>query len=492
MGQLSKSTILEGLQCPRRIWLACNHPQRASEPDPTREAILEVGNALGREARRLFPGGVLVDESPAEHQAAVARTQELLFDPAVPALFEAAFGHEGVRIRTDVLERLPSGNFGLREVKASLRRSERHLSDLAIQCFVLEGCGIALESVELVRVNPDYRRDKDEIDWSRLLVREDCRRAIDARRRAMPTTVEALWACVSEADEPEVEPGHHCQKPSRCRFWSWCTREKPEDWIFHLPRIGPSRLEALRAEGIERISEIPEDFAISPTQRRARDAVRKQGASVSSTLAESIASFGPPTAYLDFETMNPIVPVYPGTQPCELIPFQWSLHRLERDGTLSHRAYLADAGEDPRREFAEGLIEALAVDDVPILVYSSFEAGCLGALRRRFPDLALALCGIGARLIDLLPVVRRAIYHPAFAGSFSIKRVAPALVPGFGWDAADGITEGGAASLAFARIASGSVAPREAAALRRQLLDYCARDTEALVVVHRALSELAA
>src|SRR5450759_1607652 len=36
---------------------------------------------------------------------------------------------------------------------------------------------------------------------------------------------------------------------------------------------------------------------------------------------------------------------------------------------------------------------------------------------------------IQSRLWDLLPVVRNHVYHPAFAGSFSLKAVLPALVP---------------------------------------------------------------
>jgi predicted RecB family nuclease len=36
---------------------------------------------------------------------------------------------------------------------------------------------------------------------------------------------------------------------------------------------------------------------------------------------------------------------------------------------------------------------------------------------------------IQSRLWDLFPVVRNHVYHPKFAGSFSLKAVLPALVP---------------------------------------------------------------
>ena len=38
-----------------------------------------------------MPGGVLVEEGPDRHAEAAERTRQLIADPAVPAIFEAAF-----------------------------------------------------------------------------------------------------------------------------------------------------------------------------------------------------------------------------------------------------------------------------------------------------------------------------------------------------------------------------------------------------------------
>src|SRR5258705_11053431 len=103
----------------------------------------------------------------------------------------------------------------------------------------------------------------------------------------------------------------------------------------------------------------------------------------------------------------------------------------------------------------------------------------------------MALKGLIARLADLLPIVRSAVYFPEFGFSHSIKSVAPALCPGFSYDDLDGIADGGAASAAFLELASGCIKhPDEADQLRTQLLAYCARDTLAMVEVHRALAKL--
>ncbi|MDE8347818.1 MAG: DUF2779 domain-containing protein [Acidocella sp.] len=154
---------------------------------------------------------------------------------------------------------------------------------------------------------------------------------------------------------------------------------------------------------------------------------------------------------------------------------------------------MAAGDDDPRLSFVETLIVALAEFTGPILVYSGYEQTRLRELAGQFPDLRPAIDQIMGRLLDLLPVVRGAVYLPAFSFSNSIKFVAPALVPGFGYDDLDGVADGMAASAAFVQLASGTISDTgQVLQLRAALLAYCKRDTLAMVEVHRALIMLAA
>jgi hypothetical protein len=69
---LTKSRYAAGLQCLRRLWLNVHEPAEWEEPEAG--SAQDVGLEIGRMAHLLFPGGVLVEEKPWEHAAAVART----------------------------------------------------------------------------------------------------------------------------------------------------------------------------------------------------------------------------------------------------------------------------------------------------------------------------------------------------------------------------------------------------------------------------------
>jgi len=460
------------------------------EPEPG--SPLDIGQQIGRYAHLLFPGGVEVTEEPWEHAKAVVRTKTLMADASVPAIFEAAFEHDGIRTRVDVLERRPAGAWGLREVKSGSGLKDHYIDDIAIQAYVLRGAGLSLPSIELLHINTAYVRGAGDIDWPAFFARLDVGDAVATALADVPGRLPAMRACLDAGAPPEAEPGSHCSDPYECEFWECCVGHKPVDWIYYMPRMPQARVDELTAQGVEAISAIPPDFPLTSRQRIIREATVTGRPYVSPELKDCLGDFEPPACYLDFEAMMPPVPLYEGTRPYQSIPFQWSLHRLAADGTLQHQEFLADGASDPRRAFAETLMAALAADRAPIVVYSSYEKTRLNELAEEFPDLRQPLAAIIARLADLLPVVRGAVYFPDAGFSNSIKSVGPALCPGFTYDDLDEIGDGTAASLAFLQLASGILTdPEEIDRVRSALRLYCQRDTLALVEVHRALMRLA-
>ena len=487
---LTKSRYMAGLQCLRRLWLLVHDPMPHEEPAPG--SPVDIGQDIGRKAHRLFPGGIAVTEEPWEHARAVARTAALMADASVPAIFEAAFEHDGIRVRVDVLERLSAGAWGLREVKGSSGLKDHYIDDIALQAHVLRGAGIALPSIELLHVNTAYVRGAGDIVWPAFFARLDVGDAVAAALADLPSRLPAMRTCLDATALPQAEPGSQCGSPYPCEFWDRCTAHKPDDWVSYMPRLSPSQADDLKARGIEAISAIPPDFPLTARQAVIREAIATGQPFVAPDLKRLLHNYGPPACYLDFEAMMPPIPLYEGTRPYQTIPFQWSLHVLAGDGALHHREFLADGDGDPRRAFAETLIAALSGGDAPIVVYSAYEQTRLKELAATFPDLRQSLTAIIARLADLLRVVRNGIYFPDAGFSNSIKSVGPALCPDFTYEDLDDIADGATAAAAFLQLASGRLPSLEGAdRLRAALRVYCQRDTLAMVEVHRALTRLA-
>ena len=184
---------------------------------------------------------------------------------------------------------------------------------------------------------------------------------------------------------------------------------------------------------------------------------------------------------MDFETISFAVPIWTGTKPYQQLPFQFSVHRLSRNGRLGQDAFVDLSGNDPSRAFAEALVTACA-DVGPVFVYNAgFETSCLRSLAQRVPTLARALLAICARVVDLQPVAAKRYYHPRQQGSWSIKEVLPAVAPDLAYEQLEGVRNGGMAMEAYREAIAPTTSAQRQAQIKSQLLDYCKLDTLAMV-----------
>lgn len=486
MRGLSKARFVAGTQCVKRLHLECHAPELRELDASGRDALAAAGVEIGALARGRYPGGLLVEAGANGFEDALAATARLVADPAVSVLFEPAFEHAGARTRPDVLLRTGARRFELVEVKSAARVREYHTTDLAYQAAVLGGVGIEVSRAGVLLVDRDYVFPGGALDLTRLFRHVDLTEEVLAAVPAVRERLATFLAVLAADAQPAVAIGAQCLVPYRCPFFGHCHGDAPAHPVTDLPRLTGEQLAELVRLGIDDIRAVPADFpGLTPLQVRARAAVLAGRDVREPGIVAALAAIPRPAHFVDFETFAPAVPVYPGTRPFEQIPFQWSDHVLAGDGTLTHHEFLHDADADPRRAFAESLLAATA-DAAALVVYSSFEGDVLAALASELPDLASEILARRDRIVDLLPLVRDHCYHPALRGSFSIKRVLPAFVPELGYgDLA--IRDGLTASLSHARLVDPTLDPARRAALRRDLLAYCARDTLAMVELHRVL-----
>ena len=99
-----------GLQCPLRLWRAKRAPRVLH--------VLDLHSPAGQiheHARRMFPDGVRIPQDLSWEEALVQSAQAMA---TARVVFRPALEFEGLRIRPDLLLRLPKGGWRLGRVKA--------------------------------------------------------------------------------------------------------------------------------------------------------------------------------------------------------------------------------------------------------------------------------------------------------------------------------------------------------------------------------------
>ena len=491
---LSKKSFLAGAQCHRRLWWQLHEPNAPElRETPAVRHLLREGTRVGAHARSFFPGGLLIERHEQwDTDALLTASRVAIDDRAIPSIFEAAFHAHGTTVYTDVLERQPDGSFALIEVKMTGSMSEtKHIPDVAVQAFVLREAGVRVSRCEVMHLNVKECRHPD---LSNLFLRVDVTAEVEARMATIAAELTAMRAVAQLDAPPVIAVGEHCSEPEECPFTERCWPSLPEHHVSTLYRISPKKRAEYESQGWSTVGDLPETVKLSAIAARQRRAVRQGSIVVErDNLLAALTTLRRPVAHIDFETIAPAIPVWPGCAPFGQVVVQLSCHYVHLDGSTEHRAWLFDGAGDPRRPAAEALLAACAGASTLTAWFATFEKQRIEELAQACPDLAPALLALDAQIVDLLPIVRDNVYHPRFGGSFSLKQVLPALVDGLGYDGL-AIAEGATASAELARLFlyPHTVDADEHEQLRADLLAYCERDTEAMVALHEQLVRLAA
>lgn len=456
--QLSKSRYVAGTQCHRLLWWKVHEPLAVElQPDKVLQDRFDQGAQV--EALALAALGARL--SP-----------------------ENSFVADDTVVRVDAL--LADGDgFRLIEVKSTTSQKEEHLQDVAVQLHVLTRRGVNVRAVEIMHLNKEYRHPGQGDLFARTEVTAEAQALVPA----IPAELEAQLAMLG-GPLPDVPIGLHCSQPRDCPFMERCW-PKERDHISRLYNVGPKGADKYMTAGVHSISQIPPAKKLPDAAKRQIRALKENCLVVEPGLAAALAPFDAKLGFLDFETIQRAVPVWPGMAPWEQAAAQFSYHEARPDGNYTHAEFLAEGAGDCRPALARAMIEATRWAE-RVVSYSSFEKTRIRGLQVCVPELKEELLALEGKLIDLLPVLRDNVYHPDFHGSFSLKYVLTPLVPELTYKDLV-IVDGMVASVEIARLlfVAQRIPPEERARVRQDLLDYCERDTWAMVKLLERMRELA-
>lgn len=486
MRNLSKSKLIAYRQCPKRVWLEVHRPELCTDSDST-QASFAVGNIVGDIARQLYDpegAGVLLDAQRDGVNETLKRSLALL--ASEQPIFEAGFSANKALAFADVM--LPGIKDGKRvwrmvEVKSSTQVKEYHRDDAAVQSYIASSAGVPLSSVALAYINSSWIY-QGEGDYRGLLEEDDLTAEAFSRFGEVQGWIAAAHEVVEKAVAPEMNIGGQCATPFACGFLEYCqSQERQAEYPIHwLPSIRANALKKyIAAHPALDLRDTPDDLLNELQQRVKKHTLSGEVYFNQAGAVGALKMHGLPAYFLDFETIQFAVPIWKGTRPYQMIPFQFSLHRLNGDEKLESQAFLDLSGNDPSRAFAEKLITVCG-NKGPVFVYNAgFEGARIGELAERFPEFATSLQAISDRLVDLLPVTRANYYHPSQHGSWSIKAVLPAVAPELSYELLDGVKNGGMAMEAYAEAIHPDTTSQRKAEIEHQLLAYCGLDTFAMV-----------
>ncbi len=472
---LTKSLFTAGVYCPELMWFSAFAKEELPEHSRAQLAIFEQGTRVGILATQRHPSGVRVDAD--DFKEYLDLTKELL-SSRLP-LFEPAFLAGRQYCRIDML--VPSnGGWDVVEVKSGTSVKEVNLWDVAFQVDTARRSGVDVQKAYILHINSDYVR-KGAIDVDELFTKVDVTDDIEPFLAKLGQKTSELCR-VLDSSRPKVTMLHSCQSPYGC----------PLPSLFPLPEHNVTQLyrsngQEFIEQGTILIADIVDGAGLNPKQYVQWRAVTQGQPQVNKdALSKWLSSLEYPLYHFDFETFSPAVPLYENTRPYQRIPFQFSLHIEHEDGRVEHHDYLHPDSSDPRPQLLKAL-KILRGDGSVLAHNASFEKGVLNELLQAFPEETWITRAIN-RLVDtIVPFRNFWYYHPDQHGSCSLKAVLPALTTN-GYDDLE-VSAGDDASLEFVRITQEDVSDEERDRVRKDLLAYCKKDTEAMIDIVAALRE---
>ena len=473
MKQLSKSKYAKYCQCPKCLWMSVYKPEE-EVIDPNSEARFENGTEVGDLAMGLLGDYIDVttykDNNRLDLAIMITKTKELM-DEGQENICEASFSYDGNYCAVDILHKTEDG-WAIYEVKSTSfpefngnpAKLDKYLPDVAYQKWVLEKCGVNVTGTFLVCLNSDYVRE-GELDLQKLFVINDMGELIANEYDKVENGQAAAKKLLQQEEEPIMDL-------YRMRF---------SDKLKYY-RQGLVTYDDIKNEKLTPVRRIQVDSVLANTPHIEADKIK-----------EFLDTLTYPMYFLDFETMQQVVPEYDGTKVYQQITFQYSLHIIEKEGgELIHKEHLGISGTDPRRALAEQLCQDIPMNVCTLAYNKAFECTRIKELAEWYPDLAEHLLNIKDNIKDLLdPFAAGYYYLPTMGGSFSIKVVLPSLFPNdpaLDYHNLEGCVHNGSEAMTiFPKIQF--MEPEEQVQTRKALLQYCCLDTFAMVKIWEKLKD---
>ena len=488
--QLSKSEYMMFLKHPAWLWLKKHDKEKLPEPDANLQAIFDAGHEFEQYAEKRFPNGITLGfNNYNEYLSLPERTKKALED-GTKTIFQGRFEADGITCICDIVDQVEDNTIDLYEIKSSTKVKPEHYPDLAFQVVVLESAGFKIHKIAIIHVNNEYVRD-GEVNFTKLSTATDVTNKV---REIIEETKNNIQLALEVIKLPKLpDPSPRYAKLGSFSEWLEIYRalgNKIDPYsIYNLIAPNVKLIGNLEDLNISLISDIPEDFKLTPKQLVQVIATKNNERIINKEKIKNfIETLTYPLYFLDYETAMSVVPLYDGTKPYQQIPFQYSLHVIEKKGDEpKHSEYLHRNDSHPVPYLLDKLSKDISSTGTILVWYKAFEMGRNKEMAQMFPGFSNFLEDVNNRVIDLMePFASGLFVDKDFFGSASIKNVLPVIVPNLSYKKL-GIQEGFSAQRLWMDSVLRDKSDINRDKLFHDLIEYCKMDTLAMVEIWRVL-----
>ena len=468
--RLTKTEFVDFHACDKSLWLRKNRPDAIDWPGP--DEMTQVRMRQGYEIEDL--ARAFVSTWP---------------DAGAFSLQDEFETEEGLYARADLVRNNEDGSIDIFEVKSSTRLKDNeppdHITDATFQTIVAERSGCTVRSIYVVHSNKTYVRE-GALNVQALLVFKDVTQKVRDRYPKLEIAADRALAFLRQdrIDESFCDCRYK-SKSNHCASFGYFNSDIESPSIYLLPYLGKTKAEAFVRDGLTGLLDVPVS-ELSARQKKVRLAAEIGEPLINRTgIKRFIDRLKWPLYFYDYETYSTPVPQADGHAPYEQMAVQFSIHRMEASGDVTHSEFLADA-HGQQRELVEALRSSIGDEGSLIAWNMKFEKQCNKTLAKLIPEHADFLNGMSRRTVDLMDPFAADYVDIRFGGSRSIKDVLPVLCPDLRYNP-DAVHDGGGAVAAWLELVESDDEQRQDK-LRQDLLAYCELDTLAMVRIFEVLN----
>ena len=495
---LDKTNIKDGVQCIKKLWFNFHEPIKIRD-----NAEFHKGDRFGSIVRKNYGDGLDLSDN-FNIKDVVSKTEEALKSKNTNVIYEGAFIFENTLVRTDVLIKNKDG-WDLLEAKATTKIEEKknvlkteYLLDLSIQTFILKKSGVNLKNIKLIYINKEFIYNGDN-KYSDLTLEEIVTDEIPLKEKEVPNYIKMLEPLINKKiKSPNIEMGSHCEKPHKCSYENNCKALLPKKDIVSytiLPHVSRNKeiTEYFKNKKNKDLQDVPKELLFIDRKdyaedyyKRIKEAHKENKPWFSESLKNIFKDYTWPYYFMDFETAMQGVPIIKGTQPNYQLPFQWSVHKwdsIDKEIELKEaKSFLDFEDQSIERNFIESLLAAVGNKGTIFAHNASVEISTLQRLIKKdnFKDLFDKIIKLIGRVVDTRKIVTENFYSPLMNGSSSLKEIVKSIPGDIVYDKNESIAGGADATLAWFLYTDLKTSIEEKNELKKNLIEYCSKDTLAL------------